>query len=94
MSTKEAVRLAGRVLAIFCLLNLRFDVTYLPASLHDYVHHVLVRSDFSVRDYWVDHYLLGLLSLCVRMVINFFAAIFFWRCGPWAARMLTPRAEE
>ena len=85
MSTKEAVTIASRALAIYFLAWLLYDVTNLPSALHHYLHYQTEAGSLGMTDYLAymrTTYGLSLWFLLLRMVGLFLAVQWFYRCGP------------
>ncbi|MBZ5655458.1 MAG: hypothetical protein LAO56_09285 [Acidobacteriia bacterium] len=91
MSTKEAVTIVSRALAIYMLFWFLSDLTYLPSHLFSLSHH---ENGLSTA-YWRDSERISLTFLLLRMVALFFAVQWFYRSGPAIQRyFLAPSEEE
>jgi len=85
MSTKEAVTIVCRALAIYFLAWLLYDLTYLPSAVHPFLHYQArlgSLSDSAYNAYMYSSYRLSLSFLVLRMLVLFFAVQWFYRAGP------------
>jgi hypothetical protein len=83
MSTKEAVTIVSRALAVYFLAWFLTDLTYLPSDLFSLWHHQgALGVATSTAQYWRDSELLSLSFRLFRMVVLFFVVQWFYRAGP------------
>jgi hypothetical protein len=85
MSTKEAVTIASRTLAVYCLFWLLSDLSYMPSRLFSFLHHENILSAPGATAYtaYLRNYDLVTLSFSVlRLAGLFFAVQWFYRSGP------------
>jgi len=82
MSTKDAVTIASRTLAIYMLFWFISDLTYLPSHLFSVWHHENTLRSAMATTYWRDSNRLSLALHPLRMVLLFFAVQWFYRSGP------------
>ena len=95
MSTKDAVTIVSRALAIYFLAWLLYDLTYLPSQLFSFLHHQLMVNAARENAYWRNYYLMSLVFLTLRIVALFFAVQWFYRSGPRIhAYFLAPSEED
>lgn len=94
MSTKEAVSIVSRALAIYFLAWLVFDLTYLPSQLFSFLHHQLAMSASGENPYWRNYYLISLVVLALRILALFFAVQWFYRSGPRIHAYFTAPSEQ
>jgi hypothetical protein len=80
MSSKEAVTIISRLLAVYFLAWLLSDLTYLPSHLFSLLHHEKALGA-SGTTYWRDSDLISLSFLALRIVALFFAVQWFYRAG-------------
>ena len=94
MSTKQAVTIVSRALAIYFLVWFLTDLTYIPSSLYSLFHHAGAVSAMATP-YWRNSDLLSLSSRLLRMILLFFAVQWFYRAGPSIQKyFLSPSDEE
>ena len=95
MSTKEAITILSRGLAIYFLAWLLSDLTYLPSHLFSLYHHENGLGVTGGTTYWRDSERLSLSFLLLRMTVLFFAVQWFYRSGPAIqSYFLAPSKEE
>ena len=82
MSTKTAVTLVSRALAIYFLAWFLEDFTFLPAQLFSLFHYASRLNAVGGDSYARNWELISLSSRLVRMVLLFFGIQWFYRCGP------------
>jgi hypothetical protein len=73
MSTKEAVTIVSRALAVYMLFWFLSDLTYLPSHIFSVWHH----ENGLGTTYWRDSERISLTFLLLRMVALFFAVQWF-----------------
>ncbi len=94
MSAKQAVTIASRALAVYCLMWFVADLTYLPSNVHSLFHH-LESASAMASPYLRNYYLLELSARLLRMIGLFFAVQWFYRAGPSIeGYFLSPSEEE
>jgi hypothetical protein len=94
MSTKQAVTIVSRALAVYFLTSLLTDLTYIPTNLHSLFHHAETTSAMA-SPYLRNSDLLWLSFRLLRMIVLFFAVQWFYRAGPSIQRyFLSPSDEE
>ncbi len=95
MSTKDAVTIVSRALAVYFLAWLVYDLTYLPSQLFSFLHHQFGVNALGENAYWRNYYLMSLVFLGLRIVALFIAVQWFYRSGPRIhAYFLAPSEEE
>ncbi len=85
MSTKEAVTIASRTLAVYFLAWLLSGLTSLPSSIFSFLHHennLIAPGATAYTAYMRNYYLLSLCFLVLRLAVLFFAVQWFYRSGP------------
>ncbi len=82
MSTKEAVTIVSRALAIYFLAWLLSDLTYLPSHVFSLLHHESGLGVPGGTTYWRDSERISLSFLILRIVMLFFAVQWFYHSGP------------
>ena len=82
MSTKEAVSIISRALAIYFLAWLLSDLTYLPSHLFSLLHHENGMGVAGATTYWRNSERISLSFLILRIFVLFFAVQWFYRAGP------------
>jgi hypothetical protein len=82
VSTKEAVTIASRALAIYFLAWLLNDLTFLPSHLFSLLHHERELVAPSGTTYWRDLERISLFFYVLRIAALFFAVQWFYRSGP------------
>ena len=90
MSTKEAVTIVSRALAVYMLFWFLSDLTYLPSHIFSVWHH----ENGLGTTYWRDSERLSLTFLLLRMVALFFAVQWFYRSGPALQRYFLASSDE
>jgi hypothetical protein len=82
VSTKEAVSIASRALAVYLLFWFLSDLTYLPSNLFSLWHHrnMLGATEWTI--YLRNSEVISLSFRLLRMVALFFAVQWFYRAGP------------
>jgi hypothetical protein len=91
MSKKELVLLMSRAFALLMIIGTFTDITYLPHNVFSLSHYINVRSVLAPRDYWTNYYLILTVCNVVRILVLFFTAVLFWRCGPWVEKLFSPQ---
>lgn len=94
MSTKEAVTIASRALAVYLLFWLLSDVTYLPSNLFSLWHHRNVLGATEWTTYLRDSEVISLSFRLLRMVALFFAVQWFYRSGPGVQGYFLASSDE
>ena len=82
MSRKEFVFVVSRWFAILLGIWGLVDVSYVPERLFSLSHFMNERSALSGHNYQSDYYLIATAFLFARALALFYAAGWFWRCGP------------
>ena len=82
LSTRAAVTIVSRAMAIYFLAWLVYDLTTLPVALFTLSHHQLLMSASREDAYWRNYYLTSLVFLLLRMLALFVAVQWFYRSGP------------
>jgi hypothetical protein len=91
VSTKEAVTIASRTLAVYFLFWFLSDLTYLPSRLYSLWHH---ESALGGSAYWRYSDLISLSFSLVRLVALFFAVQWFYRSGPAIREYFLASSDE
>jgi len=95
LSTKTAVTLVSRALAIYLLAWFVSDFTYLPPQLFSLFHYANRLNEIGGSSYSRDWELISLASRLVRMVLLFFGIQWFYRSGPAIQQyLLAPEADD
>jgi hypothetical protein len=90
----EAVRLVGRIFAIYLCVWTIVDFTYLLDYLFSAWHYLIESSTAASHDYWAEHYRL-MTALCALRILGLLAtARFFWIGGPKLEGLLWPLSEK
>jgi hypothetical protein len=82
VSTKEAVTIVSRLLAIYFLAWLLTDLTYLPSHLFSLLHHEIGLGGPGGTTYWRDSERISLSFFILRVAALFVAVQWFYRAGP------------
>ena len=82
MTTKQAVVIVSRGLAVYFLFWFVSDLTYLPSNLFSLWHHRNMLGATDWTTYLRDSDLISLSFRLLRMVVLFFAVQWFYRAGP------------
>jgi hypothetical protein len=93
VSTKEAVTILSRALAVFFLAWLLSDLTYLPSYIFAFLHHENTLSGPS-GTYLRNLDFISLLFLLLRIAVLFFAVQWFYRAGPAIQEYFLTSSEE
>jgi len=95
MTTREAIRIVSRALAIYFLAWALSDISYLPQVIYSFFHYVNTAGAFNTSAFYRDHDLIALAFLAVRIVTLFIAAQWFYRGGPLVhSYFLNPSSSE
>lgn len=95
MSTKEAISIVCRALAIYFLAWFLTDLTYLPDQLFSLFHYANKVRALGADTYLRDYEVMSMSFRLLRMGILFFAIQWFYRAGPSIrAYFLAPLEEE
>jgi hypothetical protein len=94
VSTKEAVTIVSRALAIYFLAWLLTDLTYLPSHLFPLLHHEGGWGIPGGTTYWRDSERISLSFLILRLMVLFFAVQWFYRAGPAIQAYFLPSSKE
>ncbi|MBI3474262.1 MAG: hypothetical protein HY010_00890 [Acidobacteria bacterium] len=94
MSTKQAVTMASRALAVYCLLWFLADFTYMPTDLLSFWHYRDAYGAITGTTYLRNYHVLYLAARLLRMVLLFFAMQWLYRSGPAVQRYFLASTEE
>jgi hypothetical protein len=94
MSRKDALSLASRSLAVLLLVFAFTDVSYLPGSVHSFLHYLTYEHATPGTEYLRHYYLIALGFLITRIVGYCLVARWLYRGGPEIEELLLPTAEE
>lgn len=94
MSAKQVVTVVSRVLSVYFLACLLYDLTYLSPQLFSFLRYQIGLSTSVETSYWRNHYLISLCFLVLRVVALFFAVQWFYRCGPRIQRYFLAPSED
>jgi hypothetical protein len=87
--------LASRTLAVLLTVWALNDVSYLPESLHSFLHYLNHESTASTAtEYWRHYYLIRLGFLVTRIVGYSLMARWLYKGGPEIEELLLPEPEE
>ncbi len=97
MSRKELVLLVSRAFSLLLIILGFVEVTYLPARLLTFSHHlnqasVLATHDY--HDYLTKFYLITGTFHVVRILGLFLAAALFWKCGPRVEALFSSQQDN
>ena len=82
MSRRELVFVLSRALALLLSCWGLVEASYIPERLFSLTHYLNERSAFADHDYRSSYYLVMTVFLFARSLALFYAAAWFWRCGP------------
>jgi hypothetical protein len=82
VSTKEAVTIASRALAVYLLFWFLSDLTYLPSNLFSLWHHRSMLGATEWTTYLRNSDIISISFRLLRMAGLFFAVQWFYRSGP------------
>jgi hypothetical protein len=94
VSTKEAVTIASRALAVYLLFWFLSDLTYLPSNLFSLWHHRNMLGATEWTTYLRNSEVISLSFRLARMVALFFAVQWFYRSGPAIQQYFLASLEE
>jgi hypothetical protein len=101
MSKNEIVRIAGRALSIFCLIEALCEITYLPerfTALHHYAQRLSSALSAGMQDssgiYYQNLDRISLAFLFMRIAGLMVFALLFWSCGPGVQRFLSAESAR
>jgi hypothetical protein len=95
MSRKDGVVLASRTLAVLLIVWALTDVSYLPGSLHSFLHYIGQETSSSPGVQYLRHYhLIALGFLVIRIVGYSLVAMWLYKGGPEIEELLLPGSEE
>ncbi len=94
MTTKQAVFVVSRALAVILTISGLVEITFLPERIFALSHHLDARSALATSDYWSSYYLLMTSFLVLRIVGYLCAAAIFVKCEPWVEALFLPQSEE
>jgi hypothetical protein len=95
MSRKDAVMLASRTLAVLLTVWALTDVSYLPGSLHSFLHYLYdERPGTPGVSYMRHYYLMSLGFLITRIVGYSLMARWLYRGGAEIEELLLPFTTE
>lgn len=91
MSREDFVVLASRTLAVLLMVWALTDVSYLPGSVHTFVHYANVElSSSSATQYYRRSDLISLSFLVVRIIGFSLLSRWLFKGGPEVAELLLP----
>ncbi|MGO8793183.1 MAG: hypothetical protein ACLQLC_00035 [Candidatus Sulfotelmatobacter sp.] len=94
MSSRDAVALASRTLALLLVVWALSDVSYLPAAVHSFLRYAndgIVQSN--ATQYWRHHYLIELGFLLTRIVGYSLLAKWLYAGGPDVEDLFLPSSS-
>ena len=92
MSRREVILIVSRAIAIFQLLSVLLELTYLPDRFYSLSHHskVLLASSSEMNVYLWTGDRISIAMLLLRIIMYLIFAAVFWTCGPTIERFLCP----
>src|SRR3954469_23831863 len=90
MSSRDAVRIASRIIAAYILIWALDSASYIPASVYAAVHHAHEASILTGNSYWENHYLVSVGVSLLRVAGLLIVAFWFYKCGPSVQKYLLP----
>ncbi len=94
MSRKDAVLLASRTVAVLVTVWALAEVSYLPGSLHSFLHYVNQETSSPGVEY-TRHLHLIALGFLIRRIVGFsLVARWLYEGGPEIHELLLPGSEE
>jgi len=95
MSREDAITLASRTLAVLIMVWTLADISYLPGSIHAFLHYSNVElSTPSATDYYRHANLMSLSFLIVRIIGYSLLSRWLFKGGPEVFELLLPSAVE
>ncbi len=95
MSRQEAILLASRSLALLLAVWALTDLSYLPGSVHSFLHYLNYEHAAPGTEYLRHYYLIALGFLVTRIVGYCLVAKWLYRGGPEIEELFLPaRAED
>ncbi len=94
MSTKQAITIVSRALAVYLLFWFLSDLTYLPSDLFSLWHHQNMVGTSDWTTYLRDSNRISLSFRLLRMVVLFFAVQWFYRSGPAVQEYFLASSDE
>src|SRR5690242_10894311 len=94
MSTRHAVLLASRTLAVFVALWAVTELSYLPSSLYSFLRYAQQGVVTSSIEYWRHHYLIQLGFLIVRIVGYSLTSVWLFKGGAEIHELLLPEGDS
>src|SRR4051812_7571693 len=92
MSTRDAVRIASRIIAAYIFIWALDAASYIPANVYAAIHHAHDASILSGESYWENHYLVSVGISLMRVAGLLIVAFWFYKCGPGAQKYLLPES--
>lgn len=98
MSRENAVRLAGRVLALLFTVCTLWELSHVPEYVQSFLHYdefeIGPSTNIQYVEYWRHHYLIALGFLVARIVGFTLVSGWFFKGGPEVAELLLPPTTE
>jgi hypothetical protein len=95
MSREEAIVLASRTLAVLLMVWALTDLSYLPGSVHTFLHYANVElSSASATQYYRHADFISLSFLVVRIIGFSLLARWLFKGGPEVVALLLPSAAD
>src|SRR5215469_8366468 len=95
MSREDGIVLASRTLAVLLMVEALTDLSYLPGSVHAFLHYVSVELSSSAATQYYRHANLISLSFHIVRIIGFsLLARWLFKGGEEVASLLLPNASE
>jgi hypothetical protein len=92
MSSRDAVRIASRIIAAYILIWALDAASYIPANVYAAVHHSHEASIITGNNYWENHYLVSVGISLLRVAGLLIVAFWFYQCGPGAQKYFLPES--
>jgi hypothetical protein len=94
MSTKDAVWIASRTLAVLLTVWALTDLSHLPGAVHSYLHYSAEAVTTGNVEYWRHSYLISLGFLVTRIIGYSLMARWLHKGGPEVLELLLPAAAS
>jgi hypothetical protein len=94
MSTRQAVLLASRTLALLMVILALTELSYVPSSLHSFLRYAQQGVVTSSSEYWRHQYLMQLGFLITRIVGFSLTSIWLFKGGAEIHQLLLPDEDE
>ena len=86
--------IVSRAFALLLISWALVEITYLPERIFALFHHLSHSSVLATQDYWSRYYEIITISILLRTLAFFLAAVLFWRCGPRVQALFSPEQDN